>query len=195
MKIVIDGNIGAGKTTQLGLLESKEWYVHREPIHDWPLKEFYDDQVRWAFLLHMRILQKLQPIHTSKHVIYERCMWSSRWVFWPLIQDKVHATERDCYDYYFRKVEWVPDIYIYLSKKPELAHEHIQKRNQTGDDSVSLEYLRELDRKYTELVEGIHATRVYIVDSNRSEVEVHEEICKILLENELFVVDSFRQKV
>jgi len=192
MKIVIDGNIGAGKTTQLGLLESKGWYVHREPIQDWPLKEFYEDQVRWAFLLHMRILQKLEPIYTTKHVIYERCMWSSRFVFWPLIQDKVHPTERDCYEYYFRKVEWFPDIYIYLSKSPELAHEHIQKRNQTGDASVSLEYLRELDRKYMNLVEG---TRAYVIDANRTEGEIHEEICRILSENELLVNDSFRKEV
>lgn len=113
-------------------------------------------------------------------------------MFWPLIQDKVHPTERDCYEYYFRKVEWFPDIYIYLSKSPELAHEHIQKRNQTGDASVSLEYLRELDRKYMNLVEG---TRAYVIDANRTEGEIHEEICRILSENELLVNDSFRKEV
>jgi hypothetical protein len=40
MKIVIDGNIGAGKTTQLNLLESKGFKVHREPIEKWPLELF-----------------------------------------------------------------------------------------------------------------------------------------------------------
>jgi predicted ATPase len=41
MKVVIDGNIGSGKTTQLGLLEKAGYIVRREPIDQWPLEEFY----------------------------------------------------------------------------------------------------------------------------------------------------------
>ena len=63
MKIVIEGNIGAGKTTQLGLLESRGWNVRREAIDQWPLEDFYKDPKRWAFLLHMKILQTSAPIH------------------------------------------------------------------------------------------------------------------------------------
>jgi len=40
-RVVIDGNIGSGKTTQLGLLEKKGWKVRRDPIDEWPLEEFY----------------------------------------------------------------------------------------------------------------------------------------------------------
>jgi hypothetical protein len=40
MKIVIDGNIGSGKTTQLGLLEQKGWKLRREPIDKWPPQRF-----------------------------------------------------------------------------------------------------------------------------------------------------------
>jgi deoxyadenosine/deoxycytidine kinase len=39
MRIVIDGNIGAGKTTQLGLLEKIGYTVRREAIDDWPLED------------------------------------------------------------------------------------------------------------------------------------------------------------
>jgi len=195
MKVVIDGNIGAGKTTQLGLLESKGWYVHKEPIHQWPLKEFYEDQIRWTFLLHMRILETLEAVQTEKHVIYERCMWSSRYVFWPLIQDKVHPIEHETYNFFFHNRKWYPDIYIYLSKTPEIAHAHIQKRNQTGDESVSLDYLRKLDEKYKELAKNLPQCRTYIIDANRTELEIHQEISAILVENELFVTDSFRKEV
>jgi deoxyadenosine/deoxycytidine kinase len=49
IRVVIDGNIGSGKTTQLGLLEKKGYMVRREAIHDWTLDEFYADPARWAF--------------------------------------------------------------------------------------------------------------------------------------------------
>jgi predicted ATPase len=32
MRVVIDGNIGSGKTTQLELLERKGWFIQKEPI-------------------------------------------------------------------------------------------------------------------------------------------------------------------
>jgi thymidylate kinase len=195
MKIVIDGNIGAGKTTQLGLLESKGWYVHREPIDQWPLKEFYEDRTRWAFLLHMRILQTLRPVMTHRHVVYERCLSSSHDVFWSLVQDQVHRTENEIYNYYFEKTVWYPDIYIYLAKDPEIAHDHVMKRHQTGDESISIEYLRTLDEKYNGLVQTIQSDRIYVVDANRTEDEIHKEICAILLKNELFVRDAFRKEV
>jgi thymidylate kinase len=193
MKVVIDGTIGAGKTTQLGLLESKGWYVRREQIESWPLEEFYKDKVRWGFLLQMAILKTLQPVDTEKHVIYERCMWSSRHVFWPLIRDTVHPIEKECYEYYFDKIAWYPDIYIHLSKDPEIAFTHLKKRQQTGDDAITLEYLQLLDSKYRDI--AIPHAKTYIIDANRSEPEIHEEICRILSENELFVDNSFREEV
>jgi deoxyadenosine/deoxycytidine kinase len=82
MKVVIDGNIGSGKTTQLNLLEKVGWTVQREPIDDWPLELFYKDKSRWALLLQMKILQTLQPVKTKDVVVYERCLLSTRYVFW-----------------------------------------------------------------------------------------------------------------
>jgi len=189
MKIVIDGNIGAGKTTQLGLLESKGWFVKREAIEKWPLKEFYEDPGRWTFLLHMRILQTFRPVQTTQHVVYERSPWSSRSVFWPQFQ--VSSIEDETYKYFFEREKWFPDIYIYLSKDPEIAYQHIQKRHQTGDESITISYLKELDIEYNKLAETIPCT-TYILDANRSEEEIHQEICQILSENELFVSDAFR---
>ena len=61
LRVVIDGNIGSGKTTQLGLLEKTGYTVRREAIQDWPLEEFYKDPARWAFLLHTSILLTNQP--------------------------------------------------------------------------------------------------------------------------------------
>ena len=90
MKVVIDGNIGSGKTTQLDLLEKKGWKVRREPIETWPLELFYSDKSRWALVLQLRILQTLRPVDTKDIVVYERCLLSTRHVFWEyLLQKKI----------------------------------------------------------------------------------------------------------
>jgi thymidylate kinase len=60
---------------------------------------------------------------------------------------------------------------------------------------VSIDYLRELDEKYKVLAEMIPQCTTYIIDANRTELEIHQEISAILVENELFVPDSFRKEM
>ena len=189
--IVIDGNIGSGKTTQLALLEAKGWKVRREPIDKWPLEEFYKDPKRWAFYFHMVILQTLRPEKTKDPVIYERSLLSSRWVFWPVLVKKGCVTpgEDAMYSQYYDQFAWYPDVYIFLSKNVELAWEHVQKRGQAGDSGVTLEYLKELDVEYAKLIRSVPC-KVHVINANRSADEIHSEICKVLSENELLIGHS-----
>ena len=192
-RVVIDGNIGSGKTTQLGLLEKKGWRVRREPIDEWPLEEFYKDPKRWAFYFHMVILQTLRPVKTPETVIYERSLLSSRWVFWPVLlkKDVVTKQEDATYAKFYDQYAWSPDLYIFLTKDLDLAWEHIQKRHQAGDTGVTREYLKELGEEYQKLIRNVPC-RVYIVNANRSVEEIHKEICGILSDHELFVGDPVR---
>jgi deoxyadenosine/deoxycytidine kinase len=195
MKVVIDGNIGSGKTTQLNLLSRNGFTVRREPIDQWPLEEFYKDPKRWAFYFHMKILQTLRPLKTSKTVIYERSLLSSRWVFWEVLRKKGYVTphEHETYDYFYEQYAWFPDIYIFLSKVPELAWEHIQERHQAGDSGVTREYWLDLDDEYKKLVQNVPC-KVHIINANRSVEEIHEEICSII-SDELLSSDSQWNKV
>ena len=196
MKIVIDGNIGSGKTTQLGLLEQKGWRVRREPIDDWPLEEFYKDPKRWAFYFHMVILQTLRPLKTQDPVIYERSLLSSRWVFWPVLVKKGQATKEEdaTYAKFYDHYAWFPDVYIFLSKNADLAWEHIQARHQAGDTGITREYWKELDVEYLKMIKNVPC-KVHVVNANRSVEEIHEEICRILADHELFVGDAQRGQV
>lgn len=183
--IVIDGNIGAGKTTQLDLLEKKGFKVRREPLDKWPLKEFYEDPSRWAFFFHM-VLLKTQKPPSSSRVIYERSLYSSRYVFWKVLVNQGHVTpqEDETYDYFWNKFAWRPKLFIYLAKDPEIAFEHIQKRNQAGDSGITLEYLKLLDENYKELIRCIPC-RVVVINANKPAEEIHEEIYRHVLEYEL----------
>jgi len=196
MKVVIDGNIGSGKTTQLNLLEKLGYRVRREPIDEWPLEEFYKDPSRWAFYFHMVILQTLRPLKTRETIVYERSLLSSRWVFWTVLlkQKLVTQGEDETYAKFYDQYAWFPDVYIFLSKSPELAWEHIQSRHQTGDSGVTLEYWKELDAEYQKLLRNVPC-KVHIVDANRSVEEIHQEICEILLEHELLSLEAGREEV
>lgn len=196
MKVVIDGNIGSGKTTQLGLLEQKGWAVHREPIDKWPLAEFYTDPKRWAYLLHMVILQTNQPIDTQEPVIYERSLMSSRYVFWPVLQRKGYVTESEekSYEAFYEEYAWWPDVYIFLAKDVDTAWSHIQKRHQTGDTSVTFDYLCELEAEYKKLIQHVPC-KVYVVNGNRGVDEIHKDILRVLKEHELLVGDASGHKM
>jgi len=190
-RIVIDGNIGSGKTTQLDLLEKKGFTVQREPLDKWPLQEFYKDPSRWAFYFHMVLLQTLRPLATKKLVVYERSLLSSRYVFWPvLVKDKVVTSmEDETYAKFYEKYAWFPDLYIFLSKSPEKCYEHIQKRGQTGDLAVTLKYLQDLDREYTKLIKNVPC-RVVVLNAERPAEEIHKEICSVIAEDELLRFDA-----
>lgn len=189
MKIVIDGNIGSGKTTQLDLLEKKGWSVKREPIDEWPLELFYKDKSRWALLLQMKILQTLRPIHGT--VIYERCLLSTRHVFWEYLAQKklIRSEENDVYCVQYDKDAWYPDIYIFLSKKPEVAYEHIKKRKQAGDSGVTLEYLKDLDELYKNMIMKVPC-RVHVINAHKTPEEIHKEILSVLELDGVYVSDT-----
>jgi deoxyadenosine/deoxycytidine kinase len=180
MHIVIDGNIGSGKTTQLELLDAAGWLVKREPLDQWPLELFYKDMSRWALLLQLKILQTIRPVKEGV-TVYERCLLSTRYVFWEYLWSKklVRAEEHDVYENAYEKYKWYPDVYIYLAKKPELAHAHIQSRGQTGDKSVTLAYLKDLDGLYTRMLMHVPC-HVHVLNAHQSPEEIHAEVLTIL---------------
>jgi deoxyadenosine/deoxycytidine kinase len=191
VKVVIDGNIGSGKTTQLNLLEKKGWMVKREPIEKWPLELFYKDKSRWALLLQLKIFQTLQPIKSKGVVVYERCLLSTRYVFWEyLLQKKLVLPEEDeVHSAVYEKEVWYPDIYIFLSKEPEKALEHIKQRKQTGDSGISLDYLKDLDKLYRNMILKVPC-RVHVINAHQTPEEIHKQILSLLIADGVHVTDT-----
>jgi thymidylate kinase len=180
MKIVIDGNIGAGKTTQLNLLKRLGATVFKEPIEEWPLQEFYENPKKGIFALQMAVLR---TVCDQGPGIYERSLLSSRWVFWEWAKRKNLVEHVKTYEYFYEKHAWAPDVYIFLSKGPEECYLHVSGRKQTGDDKVTLEYLKELELLYKELLERVPC-RVHVIDASRKPEEIHAEILHIINNNE-----------
>jgi thymidylate kinase len=98
----------------------------------------------------------------------------------------VTKMEDETYAEFYTKYQWIPDLYIFLVKRPEKCHEHNQKRGQAGDTGVTLSYLKELDKQYTQMIKNVPCN-VIMIDAERSAEEIHKEICKHIGENELFI--------
>ncbi len=177
MKIVIDGLIGAGKSTQVDIL-SKTLGIStvREPIDEWPLDLFYSNPDRWGFLMQVAVLNSFVKLRNTDG-IFERSPESTRRVFWQNLVDSgaVNDTEDGVFQSLFRNVSWSPDITILIDKSPELCFEHIHKRTQDGDSKITLEYLKKLHSYYENFKK---MPGVITIDGNRSISEISEDIIK-----------------
>lgn len=179
MKIVIDGNIGSGKTTQLNLLANIGFNVEYEKIDKWHLDLFYSDMNRWALVFHLIVLQSLKPSEIP-NTIFERCPLSSKEIFWKSmnkfeIEDKVY---QNC----FELQGWGPDLYILLDKPPDICYKHIQKRSQIGDASINLNYLQNSHSKYLSFFDKLTCHK-YKIDATQSIRKINQIIIGHLVQH------------
>ncbi len=176
MKIVIDGLIGAGKSTQVDIIHKKLGIpVVKEPIEEWPLELFYSDPTRWGFMMQVAVLNSFVKFKDVDG-IFERSPESTRSVFWQNLVDSKVVTPREdeIFQNLYKNLEWKPDITILIEKDPKLCYEHIQNRKQEGDSGVSLKYLEQLDKYY----KLFKRKDVIVINGNKSIEEVSEEILK-----------------
>jgi deoxyadenosine/deoxycytidine kinase len=195
-RIVIDGNIGAGKSTQIELLNKKGWWVVPEPIEKWPLKQFYKNPKKYGFFFHMTMCQTFKPIDTETVVIYERSLLSARHVFWKILLNDgiVSRREDELYEKYYEDYVWYPDLYIYINKTPEKALESIKRRGQAGDSEVNLKLLKKIDHQYNILIRNMPC-RVIIVNGEQTVDELHKQICSYILNAQVLIPDTPRVKM
>ncbi len=175
MRIAIEGNIGSGKTTQLDMISTLGIPVYKEPVHLWPLEEFYQDPERNAFLMQTTVLTTFPDQGTG---VYERSTLASRMVFSNLKNPQEVLT----YGMLYNRIGWNPDFWIFLESSPELCHRRVQRRNGPGDSKVSLEYLEKLDQRYRDMYEHVKS-RAFVVNADRPASEVFKTIMAIINEH------------
>ena len=181
MIVVIDGNIGSGKSTQVEKLKDT-YSIHREPLHKWGnlLKWFYEEPKRWAMTFQMRVIKCFNEVmdDSSDVLIVERYPESSRCVFWQVLCDDGTVTqeEQDIYTDYYKTFD--PNILIYLRCPPEKCHERFQKRGQPGDNQITLDYMNKLHVLYEKMYE--EKTTAHILDGTLAPEILHKHIKDII---------------
>ena len=184
MIVVIDGNIGSGKSTQVEKLKD-DYSIHREPLEKWGnlLKWFYADAKRWALTFQMRVIKCFNEVtdDTSDVLVVERYPESSRCVFWKsLCNDKiVTPEEQDIYRDYYET--FVPDVLIFLRCPPEECVKRFRERGQSGDDQITMEYMEQLHNLYDDMYK--EKPNAYILDGTLDPEEINKRIKDIICIN------------
>ncbi|MGE0207158.1 MAG: deoxynucleoside kinase [Candidatus Babeliales bacterium] len=169
MGLSLEGNIGAGKSTFLGLIN--QWLdvqIVYEPHTKWQdvggfniLDSFYQDPSRWAYTFQTyafvsRVVeQEKYARHATKAVqVLERSIYSDRYCFAKncFEMGTMTALEWKLYQEWF---SWLEGAYtsriqglIYLQTDPTICYSRLKKRARAEEQGVSLEYLTMIHKKH-----------------------------------------------
>lgn len=170
---IVEGNIGAGKSTFLKLIKehAPSITVAPEPLEKWQdktygqslLTSFYENPMRWAYTFealtlmcrvkdHLYEQRKNNPFH-----IMERSIYSGYYCFaknsheqgflsdieWKIYQEWFQFLTNKCF---------LPKGFIYLEVDPEIAYKRIGIRNRTAEKNIQFNYIREIDHKHQDFL-------------------------------------------
>ncbi len=179
--IAIAGNIGAGKTTLCEKLAKHfNWEVLYESTDNNPyLEDFYHDMRRWAFnlqiyFLNSRYRQIIEIQKGDKPVIQDRTIFEDAHIFAPNLYDLGLMTKRDFENYltlFNTMVSQVrpPDLLIYLKASIPTLVSHIQTRGREYEGNMSIEYLKRLNKKYEDWIDGYQSGPLLVVDADSND--------------------------
>ncbi len=176
MHIAIAGNIGSGKTTLTGLLSKHYgWEAHYEDVDTNPyLNNFYEDMKRWSFnlqvyFLNSRFRQVVEIRKREKTVIQDRTIYEDAYIFAPNLHEMGLMESRDYNNYaslFELMVSFIqsPDLLIYLKASVPTLVNQIQKRGRDYENSIRLDYLKKLNERYEDWINGYDQGKLLIID-------------------------------
>ena len=196
--VVIDGSIGAGKSTLMRNLKtklisnSKIYNIFEENVSSWMeegwLHKYYTNIPRYASSFQTRVLlshieQKQNAISGENIVnIFERSAITTVNVFSKMLVDdgSLDILEMNLHKQILEMFNYQkPDLLIYLDTSPELSYERLLKRSRNGETDITLEYLRKLNDMYVQQRDTL-AERVIVIDGNRDEETITNEVMSFL---------------
>jgi len=172
--IMIEGNIGAGKSTFLKILHKNLVNVGIifEPTNKWQhqdddqniLNLFYKDTKRWAytfqsyaFITRVNAMLNHQKQQSPPSVQFlERSVYCDRYCFAKNCFESGLMTtlEWQIYTEWFswlaEKYAPLPSGFIYLKTDPTTCYNRMAKRRRNEESAITIEYLTALDRKHNE---------------------------------------------
>lgn len=190
-RIVIEGNIGAGKTTlATKIAEDFNAKLVLEGFADNPfLPKFYEDQNRYAFPLEMSFLadryQQLSDDLTQLD-LFKKFTVADYFIFKSLIFARVTLAEDEyrlyhkIFDIMYKEIP-KPDLYVYLYQNTEQLLANIKKRGRDYEQEIPSDYLEKINRGYLEFIKQQKDLNVLVIDvSDKDFVENQQDYISIL---------------
>ena len=186
MHIGVAGNIGSGKTTLTRMLATHYgWIPKFESVTFNPyLEDYYKDIPRWSYnletyFLAQRFKDVLEISKSKEVIIQDRTLAEGVHIFVKNNLELGNLSRRD-YETYMQLYEVMmsmvspPDLLIYL--KSSIAHlvANIQKRGRDYEQSISLEYLGGLNRRYDEWISQ-YSGKLLVLDADNIDFQNNPE--------------------
>lgn len=175
--IVIEGNIGAGKTTLASkMAEDNNSRLILEQFADNPfLPKFYENREKYAFPLELSFLaERYQQLKKEliKQDLFQPKIISDYFFLKSLIFAKANLNEAE-YDLYTKLFYIIndslpkPDLFVFLYHDIERLLKNIKTRGREYEQKISAEYLIEIQSAYLDFIKQLTDLRVLIIDVNR----------------------------
>jgi deoxyadenosine/deoxycytidine kinase len=169
--ISIEGNIGVGKSSFLGLL--KEYFGDKadfiyEPVNEWLaikdesgkdlLQTFYDDKKRWSYTFQnvayiTRMTKLVEAINTStkRYIIIDRSLNADLNTFTKMLRESgdINHLEYSSYllwnDFFNKQYgDKIEQYIIYVRCDPYVAYNRTKIRHRSQEETIPLAYLTDL---------------------------------------------------
>ncbi|MEI6263470.1 MAG: deoxynucleoside kinase [Sphingobacteriia bacterium] len=189
--ITIEGNIGAGKTTLANLLAEKlnARLILEEFAENPFLPKFYENPQQFAFPLELffmaeRYKQLKDMVHTKE--LFQTVTVSDYLFTKCLLFAKVNLPEEEfrlyqkLFDIIHQQLIF-PDILIYLHAPVNKLQQNIKKRNRTFEQSISDEYLFNIQETYTNYIKQ-HRIKTLFVDASNADFVNNESHLKVIID-------------
>lgn len=195
MIVCIAGLIGAGKSTLVNNLKSKNNYTtFEEPVDNNPfLIDYYKNPARWSFTLQTYYLwERYKQAHEAymrslkgEIVIIDSSIYSD--YAFAILQYKSKYFTDDEYTTYLNMHKILatqtayPDIVIKLNLSPEQTLERIKKRSRDCESNIPLQYLQDLDKAYSDVFDKLKRhTDIIEIDARKSADDVYKNALEII---------------
>ena len=195
--IVIEGNIGSGKTT-LATRIARQFNARLvlENFDDNPfLPKFYGDPEKYSFALELSFLAsryKQMKEELGSHDLFKPFTVADYYFMKSLVfaSSTLNGDEFNLYRQIFYIIYGSlpkPDIYVYLHLKTEQLLENIRKRGRDYEKSITCEYLQRIQESYFSFFRQNPGNRYLIIDINNVDFVTSENdyelIVKTIFEN------------
>lgn len=196
--ILVEGNIGAGKTTFLQYMERyTNAQIILEPVEKWInlnginlLQRMYENPEKWSYTFQNYTLLTQLENHfmvCEKDIkIMERSIYSGRYCFAEALRSD-GKIQRESFQVFLKWYEFAEkciknqtDLIVYLRTSPDIAYDRIQHRDRFEEKAVPFEYICLLhDLHEAWLFDKGTVTHnkipIFVLDANLSSQTIHTE--------------------
>ena len=176
--ITIEGNIGSGKSTMINRIREQypQYKIVDEPVGQWMnmkdnegkslLQLFYEDKNRWsytfqntAFITRYLAAYEAMAKETEPTIfISERGILTDRYVFATMLKNDgfLNTIEWELYTKWFDHFKNLVSVQgiIYITTISDVCKDRIILRNRQGEESIPLDYLKELDEYHEKWIQN-----------------------------------------